>query len=72
MVNVVEAFDKEIVGFVDVRIQTCAGLDKAARDFAFVRDLFLSKQVRWLFPFGNHAKRLPEQLPYRVYVVTHT
>ena len=43
MVDVIEAFDEKIIGFVDVLVQASTSVEEAAGQFAFVGYLFVGK-----------------------------
>src|SRR5208282_5244483 len=45
VIQVVEAFDEEVVGFVDVFIQTDAVVEKMAGESAFFCNLLLGKEI---------------------------
>src|SRR5208282_4157983 len=47
VIQVVEAFDQEVVGFVDVFIQTSAIVEKMAGEFALLRNLLFGEEIGW-------------------------
>ena len=54
MIQDVEAFDEEVVGFVDIFIQTGAVVQKTPGEFAFFRNLLLGEEIgRFFAVFGR-------------------
>jgi len=51
VVDFVEALDQKIVSLVDIGIQSRTRVDEAARNFAFVGDLFFCEE--FLFARGS-------------------
>jgi hypothetical protein len=60
VVEIIEAFDQKIIGLIYIGVQTIAGVEKAARNFALVRDLLLGQKVYGLSAFRIHGQRLAE------------
>ncbi len=56
----VEAFDEDVVGFIDVGVQARPYIEEASGDFAFVGDLFFGQQVGRFSALGVHGQRLAE------------
>jgi len=65
VVEVVEAFDQEIIGLVYVLVEARAHIQEAARDFTLVGDLLFREEIRWFSAFGVHGRKVSR-------IVAHT
>ena len=51
MIEVVEAFDQKVVGFIDVLIKARAVVQKMVSDSAFFSNLLFREEIGWFFPW---------------------
>src|SRR5271157_2430129 len=54
VIQIVEAFDKQVIGLVDVFIQTGAAVQKMPGEFAFFSYLLLGEEIGGLFAVSGH------------------
>jgi hypothetical protein len=58
VIEVVEALDQEVVGFVHVFVQPGASIQKMPGESTFFGDVLFREEVGWLFAVGCHEEKI--------------